>query len=164
MAIIDGFRGELEWESAATRSMLERLPEDRLDWRPHPKSFTMRQLASHLADVSRWMVPLLTQTEATVDPATHLPWECTGVTDLLARYDENIRAALAAMDNVSDEHMLEYWSLKLGHHVAFTMPRAAVMRGMIMNHTIHHRAQLTVYYRMNDIPLPSIYGPSADER
>jgi uncharacterized damage-inducible protein DinB len=163
MAMIDSFIGELEHEAGLTRKMLERVPEDKLGWKPHPKSFSLGQLASHVADILMWSGVTMKQNEFAMDPAQYKPFVGASRAEIVARFDEALKVARAAMAGTPDAAMMETWRFVVAGEVKFEMPRAAVLRGMIMNHLIHHRAQLGVYLRLNDVPLPAIYGPSADE-
>ncbi|HYP53127.1 MAG TPA: DinB family protein, partial [Pyrinomonadaceae bacterium] len=136
------------------------------DWRPHEKSMTMGELASHLANLPSWAV-LGTSSDSfdlrPVDaPPPRTPQAKTSA-ELLETFDKNMAAARAAIAGASDEHLMQPWSLLSGGKTVMTLPRVGVLRGFVMNHTIHHRAQLGVYLRLNDIAVPSIYGPSADE-
>ena len=166
MSISQGLLGELDQELVGTRKVLERVPEAKLGWQPHPKSMTMGKLASHLSDVAGWGIHTMeadTLDIAPVNGPAIVPPDFKSVRDLLANFDSKnarLRTLIAA---APDSSYMVPWSLKMGGKVMFTMPRIAVMRSMIMNHAIHHRAQLTVYLRLNDVPVPGLYGPSADE-
>jgi uncharacterized damage-inducible protein DinB len=164
MPIIDAMIAELKQESVATRNTLERVPEDALDWRPHVKSFTMRQLASHLAENATWTKPILEQPEMVFDPKTYTPWIAATRAEMLEKFDASLAEALAAMAGVTDATLMATWALKANGQTFFEMPRMAVIRMMILNHMVHHRAQLGVYLRLRDVPVPAIYGPSADEQ
>lgn len=156
---------ELENESPATRKTLERVPEN-FDWRPHPKSMTVGRLAQHLAEIPDWAVKAISLDELDLAPpggAPPQPSIATSRAQVVETFDKNISAAKAALAGASDEHMMKPWSLKMGGKTILTMPRAAVVRNFVMNHTVHHRAQLGVYLRLNNVPVPSVYGPSADE-
>jgi len=166
MSISASLLPEFDQEAAGTRKTLERLPEDKLDWRPHEKSMTMAGLATHIANMLNWGVITIAQNEFDVQPQGSEPYREEPVksrAELLEKFDASLASFRAALAGASDEAMMENWSLLAGGNVLFTMPRVACIRGMIMNHIIHHRAQLCVYYRMNDIPVPALYGPSADE-
>jgi uncharacterized damage-inducible protein DinB len=156
---------EFDHEMANTRKTLERIPEDKLDWKPHEKSTTMRGLATHLSNLVSWagLVIEKDQFDAAPEgkPLRTKPVE--SVQETLETFDRNVAAARAAIQSASDEHLTKPWTLLAGGRTIFTQPRAGVLRGMIMNHTIHHRAQLSVYLRLNDVPVPALYGPSADE-
>jgi uncharacterized damage-inducible protein DinB len=164
MNFIEPMIAEMKHEASFTRKMLERIPEAELGWRPHEKSFTLGHLASHLADLPGWTLPTLNQDELSFDPATYKPWLAKSTAELVQKHDETIAAALKAMEGYPNDKLIAPWSLKMAGQTMFTLPRAAVLRGMIMNHLIHHRAQLGVYLRLKDVPIPAIYGPSADEQ
>jgi uncharacterized damage-inducible protein DinB len=154
---------EFDHEIASTRKMLERVPENKPDFRPHPKSMPLNRLAAHVAEVPEWGVMTLTQDEMSFDPATFTPPVMTNRETLLAKFDENVKKVREALASTSDESMMKTWTLKVGGRTVMAMPRVVVMRSFVMNHMIHHRAQLGVYLRMNDIPVPGMYGASADE-
>jgi uncharacterized damage-inducible protein DinB len=164
MPIVDPLKQEMEMESRHTRRTLERVPENALDWQPHPKSFTMRRLAAHLVESVGWAKDTIVMPGYDMDPATYKPWTFSTRAELLEKFDGSLAATLKAMDGVSDEAMMANWALKANGQVLFEMPRALVFRSMILNHIIHHRAQLGVYLRLRDVPVPAIYGPSADEQ
>lgn len=156
---------EFEREMATTRRVIERVPDDKLDWQPHAKSMTMRGLATHLSNIPSWAVHGLTKDSLDVAPQG-VPVRATPVNstrEALEAFDKNVSEARAAIEGADDERMAQGWSLLHNGHMLFTMPRAAVLRQFVLSHIIHHRAQLGVYLRLNDIPVPSVYGPSADE-
>ncbi len=157
---------EFDREMPNTRKTLERVPDDRFAWKPHEKSMAMGRLASHLAFLPNWTVSIINQTSIDVNPVGEPPPrapEAKNAKELLDMFDAAVAAARAAIASASDETLLAPWTLISGGKTVFTMPRIACLRGFFMNHSIHHRAQLGVYLRLNDIPVPSIYGPSADE-
>ncbi len=157
---------EFDQEMANTRKTLERVPDAKLDWKPHTKSFNMISLATHIANMAGWLKEIMTLDQLDIAPPGAPPYKeepAKSSADLLEKFDRNVAAARAALEGTSDEAFGKPWSLLMTGNVIFSMPRAAVMRSMVMNHIIHHRAQLTVYLRLNDIPVPSLYGPSADE-
>ncbi len=153
---------EFDMEMANTRKILERVPEAHADYRPHPKSYTMSELAAHLAWVPHWMKPTL-EMEVLDMGGMAGPKAMKSNVELLAFFDAGIAAARPALEAASAECMSGMWSLASNGQTHFTMPRFAVVRSFIMNHAIHHRGQLEVYLRINDVPLPALYGPSADE-
>ena len=165
MGLADFMLPEFDHEMANTRKTLERIPEDKLDWKPHEKSTTMRGLATHLANLVSWSVHTIEKDELDAAPGGQplraKPIE--SVEEALETFDRNVAAARAAIEGAGDEHLMKPWTLLVNGQTIFTQPRAGVLRGMIMNHTIHHRAQLAVYLRLNDVPVPALYGPSADE-
>jgi uncharacterized damage-inducible protein DinB len=166
MSISASLLPEFDQETAGTRKTLERFPNDKLDWRPHEKSMTMAGLATHIANMLNWGAMTITENEFDVQPPGAPPYREEPIksrAELLEKFDANAAAFRAALAVADDEVLMTNWSLLSGGNVLFTMPRVAVLRGMIFNHIIHHRAQLGLYYRMNDIPVPALYGPSADE-
>jgi len=166
MTISQSLLPEFDQEMANTRKTLERVPDDKLAWKPHPKSFSMGHLAQHIALMAGWGKETMTLDSFDVAPPGAPPYQPPPVTtrqDILDQFDKGSAAAREAIAAASDEQMLKPWSLLNGGKPMFTMPRIAVLRSFVMNHCIHHRAQLGVYLRLNDIPVPSIYGPSADE-
>lgn len=157
---------EFDNECATTRRVLARVPEDKWDWRPHEKSFTMGQLAGHLANILLWAGPTMTQDVLDIEPdgvAWKLPEAPADVALLLAAFDRNRDEARAALDAGTDQRYMGMWSLAKNGQIMFTMPRIAVVRVFVMNHSVHHRGQLSVYLRLVDAEVPSIYGPSADD-
>ena len=165
MLIRDALLPEFDHETANTRKVLERVPEDKLDWRPHPKSWDAAELASHLANIPSWVgetfrgdsIDLSSPDGPKPDP------KVTSRKELLERFDKNVTAARAALAAADNEQFMQPWSLKNDGVTIFTMPKAAVIRSWVFNHSVHHRAQLAMYLRLNDVPVPAIYGPSADE-
>ncbi|MGE0393711.1 MAG: DinB family protein [Vicinamibacterales bacterium] len=165
-AISQALLPEFDHEMATTRRVLERVPEDRPDFRPHPKSFTLARLAGHVSEIPWWAEVTLAGTEFDVNPVdgpAQTAVTMTSRAQMLADFDARVQKARALLAATTDAAMMETWSLKAAGNTVLAMPRVAVMRSFVMNHLIHHRAQLAVYLRMNDVPVPSIYGPSADE-
>lgn len=156
--------GDLQHELANSRAMLERVPDDNLDWKPHPKSMALGSLALHVAMLPYWIEH--TAGHDHFDLATDLVHAepPTSRQQILDVFEERVAAMHAALDAVDDATLLQPWELRMAGKVMQRMPRIAVIRGMGISHFIHHRAQLGVYLRMLDIPLPPLYGPSADER
>jgi len=162
MAIADALLPEFDHEMAVTRKLLERVPEDKFQWKPHPKSMTLVELATHVATIPSWGAPTLNQGEldlGVLPPNTAPPSR----TELLSRFDKNVAETRAALVGRTDAEMMAVWSLKHNGQKLFTMPRTSVWRGFVLNHHVHHRGQLSVYLRLNDVPVPAMYGPSADE-
>lgn len=154
---------EYDQEMANTRKMLERVPDEHLDFRPHPKSYTLRDLAAHVANLPTWASVTLTTTELDLDQ----PWEREVPTSrdaILAEFDSAAADGRAVLEKAGDGDMEVDWTLRTGDQVWFTTPRAAVLRSFVLSHLIHHRAQLGVYLRLLDIPVPGMYGPTADEQ
>ena len=153
---------EFDQEMANTRKVLERVPDEQLDFKPHEKSFSLLELSSHVTNLLTWTRVTLTTTELDLDQ----PWERElprSRAELLAEFDANAANAREALAAASAEDMKVDWTLKSGDQVWFTEPRGAVFRSFVLSHLIHHRAQLIVYLRLLDVPVPGMYGPSADE-
>lgn len=161
MTIADNLLPEFDQEMTTTRRLLERVPTDKGSWKPHPKSFSM----AHLAQLVAWMPGWIANTvrETALDLATAPKYSNETTENLLKDFDNNVRLAREALKASKDADYAVPWSLKHGDRVVFTAPRGTVVRTHI-NHLVHHRGQLTVYLRLNDVPLPPIYGPTADER
>lgn len=163
MAINSAFLLEWDHEMAGTRNVLAMIPDEKHNWAPHPKSYTVAKLGTHVATMGRWAHLTFAQDFFDIEgsPKADVP---SSTKDLLAYHDEwsaKGRAAIAAAD---DATMMQPWALKNGDHVIFTMPRVAVLRSFVLSHMIHHRGQLSVYLRLLDVKVPGMYGPSADER
>jgi uncharacterized damage-inducible protein DinB len=164
MAIRDAFLHEYDHEMATTRRLLERVPEQHFTWKPHEKSMTLGQLAGHLSNLPYWASAVLGAPFFDLAAAGDMrPKEPASREALLKQFDEQVAAARKLLVNCGDPEMLARWSLKRGAEELFTMPRITALRSFVMNHTIHHRGQLSVYLRMQNVPVPPIYGPSADE-
>lgn len=153
---------EFDHEMANTRKSLERVPDGKLGWKPHNKSMSLGGLGTHLATINHWAEAIIGQESFDVKNAPPNP-ELKSRAQMVEAFDKNVATARKAIAGASDEQLMKPWSLRSGGKTVFTLPRIAVLRSFIMNHTIHHRAQLGVYLRLNDVPVPSIYGPSADE-
>ena len=162
MSIADSFAAELQQEAAATRKTLERIPNDRLDWKPHEKSMSFIELGSHVASLLEWGQVTLDQQEF-VFSGEYKPWRGSSSEELVERFDNNVQDVVQRLGGYPDSEMMKTWSLKSGEDVIFSLPRLAVFRSFVLNHMVHHRAQLSVYLRLNDIAVPAMYGPSADE-
>jgi len=166
MKLSDQLLPEFDQEVANTRKTLERVPDDKFDWKPHEKSMTLGKLANHLTEIPGWAMVTMEQDQFDMMPAGGQSYQApTGKNrqELLRIFDEGVSKTRASIAKASDEHFMKNWALLKGGEKVMSMPRAIVMRSFIMNHMIHHRAQLGVYLRLNNIPVPSIYGPSADE-
>jgi len=162
MAIKDALLPEFDHEMATCRTVIERVPEDKFGYKPHEKSMTMGVLASHIADMPSWATVSIAQDS--LDMASGFkPFEAKSNADLHATFDKNVAAARGAIAGASDDTFMKMWSLKRGEQTLMSMPKIAVVRSFVLNHLIHHRGQLSVYLRLNNVPVPSIYGPSADE-
>jgi uncharacterized damage-inducible protein DinB len=166
MAISDALLPEFDQEMAGVRKTLERVPADKFGWQPHEKSSSMMSLAGHLAHLVGWTSMMIDTGQLDLAPGGEPmapPPTPNSVAELLATFDTNAAAARAAITGASDETLMQPWTLLHNGLTTLSLPRVAVLRTFVMNHVIHHRAQLGVYLRMNDVPVPSIYGPSADE-
>jgi len=166
MPIAQALLPEFDHEMANTRKCLERVPEEKLDWRPHEKSYDFRGMATHLANLPKWTVMTIAETSFDMEPEGEEPIKeepIETVAGAVEMFDAGVAAAREAIANASDEDLMTSWSLLKGGEEVLSMPRIAVLRSFIMNHAIHHRAQLGVYLRLNDLPVPALYGPSADE-
>ncbi len=161
--IATGLIGELEHETNTTRKVLERIPAEIFDYKPHEKSMTMSRLATHVAEMVNWITVTCTSSELDFATGDYKPFEPQTTAELVEFLNKNVAEALEALKNTSDEAMREDWTLKNGETVYFTMPKIATLRTFCFNHIWHHRGQLSVYLRLNSIPVPEIYGPSADE-
>jgi uncharacterized damage-inducible protein DinB len=155
--------GEVQQEAATTRRVLERVPENKLTWKPHKKSMTIGQLALHLAQVPGGIAKISQADEFDASQAPFGAKQPESLGEIFAAHDESIRAAEDCLKNLTEEKAKATWHLKMGAKEVLSMPRAGLIRSIMLNHWYHHRGQLSVYLRMLDVPLPSIYGPSADE-
>jgi len=167
MAMNQALLGEFDHEMANARKTIERVPDGKFDWKPHDKSFSMGALAGHIAFIPHWAKVTIDTPEFDVNPVggqAPQPAPMKTRADMLAFFDKGVAEARAALAGASDQSLMTQWSLLSGGKPIFTMPRVAVLRTMIMNHMVHHRGQLTVYLRLNDLPVPALYGPSADEK
>jgi len=163
MSIAEAMIGEFSHESVSTRKMLERLPEDKFGWKPHEKSMTMGRLGAHLAEIPEWADTIVNNESFDMASGDYKPKEFSSKQELLDCFDKNVEDFKKALAGQPDEHLFKNWKLMQGDKVAVDMMRAACLRGFILSHIVHHRGQLSVYLRENDVPLPAIYGPSADE-
>jgi uncharacterized damage-inducible protein DinB len=163
MSIAQTLLGEFDVEMANTRKVLDRVPLEKADWKPHPKSGTLGWLAGHVANLPEWVTITLSSSELDLAtaPRNKAP---QSKQELLEIFEKKAKEARAAIQNAKDPQWAGEWSLKRGGQTLFTMPRAAVVRGFALNHLLHHRGQLTVYLRLIDVPVPGLYGPSADEK
>ena len=162
MNIAQSLKPELNHEAGVTRKVLERIPADKFGWKPHDKSMTFGRLASHVAEIPGWGDAIINQDE--LDITGFQPYEAKSTEEMLKLFDDNIAKTMNALESVSDETLANNWKMVMGGQVLIEMSKIAVLRRWVLNHMIHHRAQLTVYLRENEIPVPAIYGPSADEQ
>jgi uncharacterized damage-inducible protein DinB len=161
---LQGMINELTHEAAQTRKMLERVPFDKLDYKPHEKSMSLGRLATHVAELPRMITVAFDTDELDFAKQEYKPHVAQDKTELLQIFDEKVQNALASLHAADNESMMQPWTMRHGEQIFFTLPRIAVVRNVAMNHLIHHRGQLSVYLRLNDVPVPGMYGPTADER
>jgi uncharacterized damage-inducible protein DinB len=165
MRMIDPLLMEFDRECSTTRKVLSRVPADKLSWKPHAKSYSLGQLAQHIAGLPHWIAGSLLPGEFDMASrgADFSVKEAASTQAVLATFDESVTAAKAAMVQLDDKTAMGPWTLRHGSKVMMEMPRIALIRTILLNHSIHHRGQLTVYLRLLDVPVPSVYGPTADE-
>ncbi len=162
MPISQALLPEFDQEIASTRKTLDRISDEIWDYKPHEKSPTLGWLAGHIANLPTWIVMTIGTRSLDIATSPRTP-KLASKADLLYAFETNVETAREALESASDECLSDPWSLLNDGREILTMPRVAILRGFVMNHLIHHRAQLGVYLRLNDIPVPAIYGPSADE-
>jgi uncharacterized damage-inducible protein DinB len=166
MSISQALLPEFDHEMANTKITLERVPLEKGDWKPHEKSMTMGRLAQHLMEIPSWTPMMLEKDSLDIHPPGSAPYQppvLKSRQELLESFDRNVAGARASIVAAQDAQWMKPWTLLSGGKTIFTLPRVAVLRSFVLSHAIHHRAQLGVYLRLNNIPVPSIYGPSADE-
>jgi uncharacterized damage-inducible protein DinB len=154
---------EFQEESATTRKLLARVPDGKFDFKPHEKSMSLGQLASHVADNPNWATMTI-QTETYDFPADYTPYRAASSEELLEAFDRASKEASDAFAGTSDEDLSKTWTMTYGGNTILSMPRSIAIRKFVLSHMIHHRGQLSVYLRMNEVPVPAIYGSSADEQ
>lgn len=154
---------EFDEEMKHTRDLLERVPDNLFSYQPHPKSMTLGRLAGHVAELAGWGMTTIETDLLELDPSTFKPWSPTSRSEILQTFDANVAKARAAIAATPDEKWRQIWTMKFAGNTIMSLPRSAVMRSVVMNHLIHHRAQLGVFLRLNNIEIPGMYGPSADE-
>jgi uncharacterized damage-inducible protein DinB len=163
MPLNQSFRDEMQQEAAKTRTMLERLPIEKNDWKPHEKSMNLGRLATHIAELPGWVYMIMATDELDFAKFDYKPVMAESTKDLLDKHDEGVSQAISILETSKEEDFEKMWTMRRGDHVFFTMPKAAVLRSFAYSHLFHHRGQLSVYLRLLDIPIPGMYGPSADE-
>ena len=163
MSMIDVFAAELQREEANTRKLFERIPESRFPWQPHAKSMSVGKLASHITEILTWVDATLNKNELAMNPGEFKPYMAANKTELLAKFDANVADALKQMKGRADDLLMKTWRFKIGGKVILEMPKAAVLRAFVLSHTIHHRGQMTVFLRLNNVPVLQTSGPTADE-
>jgi uncharacterized damage-inducible protein DinB len=164
MKLIDSLRNEFEREAKTTRKHLERLPDDKLDWRPHEKSFTAIGLASHITECFGWTVSIFNEDEIDFNPATYKPYLAASTADLLQTLDDKVVKGKDALAAATEDSLEQLWRLKILGRVQIEKPRAEAFRDFALSHVIHHRGQFSVYLRLLNVAVPGSYGPSADEQ
>jgi uncharacterized damage-inducible protein DinB len=164
MAINESFLKELKEEEKATKKLLERVPEKSFTWKPHEKSFTLVRLASHVAELPGWISAILDYDELDFAKENYAPPEIKSPADLVKLHEESVAKAIKSLEKSKDEEFSKLWTLKRGDTIFFSRPKSDVLKSFSYSHLYHHRGQLTVYMRLLDIPLPNIYGPTADEQ
>lgn len=165
MGLGESLLPEFDHEMANTRKTLERVPDDKFDWKPHAKSSAMGALAGHLANLPSWGALAIGSDSFDMAPAGE-PVKMPALSsrkDVLSTFDDNVAKTRSAIESASDQDLFKPWTLMSNGKTILTMPKVAILRSFVVNHIIHHRAQLGVYLRLNDLPVPSVYGPSADE-
>jgi uncharacterized damage-inducible protein DinB len=163
MPMRDQLLSEFDKEMSNTRKMLECVPEDNLEYQPHPKSMTLGRLAGHIAELPGWAVHTMQLEDFELDPNKYKPFVPKSRKELLEAFDKHVLDARGALAAATDQQLGVTWTLKAPGKVIFSLPRSAVLRAMVLSHVIHHRAQLGVYLRLRNIEIPGMYGPSADE-
>ena len=164
MTFSESLAKEFEHEAATTRKHLARIPDDRRDWRPHEKSFTIAELGAHIVECVGWTSSIFEAEQYDFDPATYKPVAAASSAELLQTFDEKVAAGMKAMAQIHDADLMKPWRLAIRGKVRFEKTKMAVLRDFTLSHLVHHRGQLTVYLRLLDVPVPGSYGPSADER
>jgi uncharacterized damage-inducible protein DinB len=164
MAINDAFIAELKHESGLTKNILERVPLDKKDWKPHEKSMTLGRLATHIAEIPRWVREIINIDEYDFLAQTFKPRIAGSQEDLISIYQEHLGNAIGALETQNDDEFNKTWTLKRGNLILLSTPKKVAIRGWAFSHMIHHRGQLSVYLRLLDVPVPGLYGPSADEK
>ena len=166
MSIGASFLPEFDHEMASTRKVLECVPDDKLDWKAHPTLNTIGWVANHLAEIVGWVEGTLTQDTWDINPQDGEPYQSPALAsreEILALFDENVATARKRIESTSDEEYMKEWSLLSGGEAMMTIPKVAVIRTWVLNHTIHHRGHLCVYLRLNEVSVPGMYGPSGED-
>lgn len=165
MSVKTAFIAELKYESSLTKKMLERVSFDKKDWKPHEKSMTLGRLASHVAQVTNWASTIIH-----IDDFDFMkdydfnPRNAESTSELLEIFQTNLDEAISDLENVNEDDLSKNWTVRRGEQVMFNTPKKVAIRGWALNHMVHHRGQLSVYLRLLNVPVPGMYGPSADER
>jgi uncharacterized damage-inducible protein DinB len=157
------FIAEIKHEAASTKRILERVPEGKFDWKPHEKSMSLGRLATHVAELPGFLYSILTIDDFDFAKGHYKPSHATTPKELMNVFQEKLDEVVQTLQDTSDEKMQAGFTLRSGDHVIATVPRMVAVRSMALNHLIHHRGQIAVYLRLLDVPVPGLYGPSADE-
>jgi uncharacterized damage-inducible protein DinB len=163
MNMIEIFQQEMEQEALTTRKMLERIPDDKYDWQPHPKSMTIRQLSTHIAELPTWVSMTLNTSELDFAAGSYNPVPINNTAELMAHFETSLEDGRASLKTAKEEQLADMWTMRNGDHIISTRSKHDVIR-MTFNQVVHHRAQLGVFLRLLDIPLPGSYGPTADDQ
>lgn len=163
MSLHQSLLAELKQEAAGTKRMLEKVPTDKFNWKPHEKSFSLGKLAIHVADMINWVHVTINQDELDFANNSYKTPDIETSEQLLAFFEESLANAVNILGNTTDEVLEQNWTMRAGETIYFTLPKKIVLRTFVLNHIVHHRAQLSVYFRLLDIPVPGMYGPTADE-
>ncbi|HEX4374417.1 MAG TPA: DinB family protein [Puia sp.] len=164
MSVKTSFIGELKNESINTKKMLEKVPLDKATWKPHEKSMSIGRLATHIAETGHWIYRILEADEFDFAVNPFKPHVAASREELLEIFNNNFNKSIAALENASDDEFDKLWTIKMGDKILYQLPKKNAIRSWGFSHSVHHRGQLSVYLRMLDIPVPGMYGPSADER
>jgi|ERR1035437_3919690 uncharacterized damage-inducible protein DinB len=164
MSIAENYLAELKQEAATTRKILKNVPIEKGDWKPHSKNFSLLQLASHVAEIPGYLTMTISTNELDFAKSNYKPSIPASSEELLAIFEKNLKTAEDALISCSDEEMQKNWTMRSGDTIFFTSPKVLVLRSFCLNHLVHHRAQLGLYLRLLDVPVPGSYGPSADDK
>src|SRR4030095_6088936 len=164
MATKDAFISELKHESSLTKKILERVPQDKKEWKPHEKSMTLGRLATHVAEIFHWISRVVSMDEFDFLVQGFSSYTAASQEELMTIFNEKLNKAIVDLQTMDDESFNKIWTVRRGEQIMFTTPKKIAIRGWALNHMIHHRGQLSVYLRLLDIPVPGMYGPSADEK
>lgn len=164
MALKDSYLAELVREAASSQKILEKVPSEKLSWKPHEKSYAMGALAGHIAEIPSWLDLILNADELDFATMNYMPPKINENADIMKIFEENLATAKTVLEKATDEKFEGKWRMRHGENIYFELPRPVVIRTWIFSHIVHHRAQLGVYLRLLDIPVPAVYGPSADEQ
>ena len=164
MSIGEKYLEELKQEAVTTRKILKIVPLEKGDWKPHAKNFSLLQLATHVAEIPSYLTMTISQDELDFAKSNYKPTVPASNAELLSIFEKNLKNAEDALINCSDKEMQKNWTMRSGDKIFFSSPKVSVIRGLCMNHLVHHRAQLGLYLRLLDIPIPGSYGPSADDK